>query len=261
MSNPSTLPADLVPAAASSPEVNALKVATQKAAPELGSPWPPPPDQARDKDYRYIVESYVWNGTIAEARVLTPARLVVEKLADGWERLFLASAITGNPKKYIQIWKVPREVRAREVPPALYTNYEEFFDKISEYERVELDALAHDPHHSPHTPPERPAVAATMMVVRANIRDGAMATVEYWKDKFFVPTVTEELGWKLHFAGYITSSSIPGSTLIQAWQMPDATSLGKAMIKMAHESIYVNEIGSCIVREDQNFYSVVQGAD
>lgn len=261
------------------------------------------PAEAPDpEDPQYVLELFDFDGSQAEFRFNAGAGyLTVMKATMGWERIVLASAVTGNPNAYMQLWKVPRNApqnvagKLTDLLPTTLEHYQNFVTRTSRMERIVLEGLPYDPQHGtdrrersalvgiPVDPKltlaqheELPAEhhireftkTETIMLVRVSVRDGAMPRLIYAKESFFVPTVTEEgipeaereLNWTLQFGGYVASNTSPGATIFNCWKLPDSASLVRAMVKLAHNSIYGDYVAPCVVREDQNLYSVISGA-
>lgn len=203
----------------------------------------------------YVIEEIRFDGTLDQFYKKVASYETVCRVK-GWTRVLKASAITGNPQDFMLVWEVPGAFPPTDQPPnaKLLDNLwtaSEFFDHVAKVERFVTAAL-------PYDPAERPALlkGQTILRVRATVRDGHMPRLIALKQSFF-KTVVETLGWKLFSAGYIVSNDGPSSTIIQCWNLESPENLATAMIAMAHAKTYTSFVAPCIVREDQQLYSVI----
>jgi hypothetical protein len=240
------------------PDSPPLDPATLPPVPSL---WPP---TGEDPEFVYMLEEFRFYGSLTEFRIGAAAYLTAARLR-GWTRLLLASTVTGNPKSRVQLWRIPFPYPGKdddfsdEGPNEVerLRRYRHFFERIDRLERTVMRALPYDPGTY------RPDVNLpdTMLLVRAHVRDGAMARLARLKQDFFKPTVeSERFNWKLHFAGYVDSATSAGSSIVQFWKLPDANALGKAMSVMGHHPTYLDYVAPCIAEEKQEIYSVISDA-
>jgi len=240
-----------------------LPLIDREKLPPIPSLWPP---EAQPR-HVYALETIVFEDRELQAvyKAATAEYLAVA-LNRGWKRVLLATAVTGDPREIVQVWQTPYpypgtiDVSASTVTAAelnALREYRKFFEGVSRFERTLFAPVPYDPGD------ERGILDRndTLLLVRANVKDGAMARLVQLKAEFFKPTVeSPEHGWKLHCAGYVVSSARPASTIVQCWKIPNANQLGVTMSRMSHKSDYLELVAPCITGEEQNIYSCVSGS-
>jgi hypothetical protein len=210
--------------------------------PPIPSVWPP--NNNEPPRHVYAIESYRFEGEVTKTFLKPITSYLSVAKSRGWQRILLASEVTGNPKHITQIWQTPYPYpgaidtgtsapEASEL--AALRKYREFFECVAHFERTLFVPLPYDPGPEGRSILDKNDV---LLMVQAHVRDGAMARLVELKKNFFKPTVEREHNWKLHCAGYVISSSRPGSTILQCWRLPSADTLGVTMGAMGHSKIY-----------------------
>jgi hypothetical protein len=214
-----------------------------------------------DPKYAYTLETLRFEGKTIGAPLLGLSANLAIATGRGWQRRLLASEVTGNPRQMCQLFKTPipypgaiesSDEGTSAVELAVLRNYHRMFEDVAEFQRVVLTPLPYDPSDA------RPRLAknASLLLVRAAIREGAMARFVALKRDFFIEEVGKD-GWQLVFAGRVISESRPQSTIVQGWALPTPTTLIQTMARMAQNGTYREFLAPCITEESQLLYSLI----
>ena len=231
-----------------------------------------PDESAQGSESVYVLEQFVVERSSPDSLIELGVNNVLLGKARGWERVFLSSEVTGNPRRIAQLWRVPKPYPGevveqlepgQELP--LLRKLQRQYLHVSSFSRVVLEPLPYDP-----VPAERPTLKgkrSLILVVQVGVKDGAMARLVALKKSFFKPTVEEPLnpqdpdqggpGWKLVAAGNVAAGSAPASTIVQVWLLPSAGSLPRTMSVVGNLENYRTFVAPLITQESQLIYAVM----
>lgn len=208
----------------------------------------------------YVLERFKLSRRILDelpfAKILDDYQHAIQTCAPGWERLMVSGSVTGDPYRFVQLWRAPSPLPLVETLLALRARggpgYRAFLANLLELEHHVLSPMSYDPlvggRRRAEGPPPRSAV---LLVDHVAVRPGALARLACLKERFFIPRVAR-MGWQLVMAGTMATGR-PG-TLVHVWQLPDAGSLLQTMRTLAENETYRTELGPCIEREEQELY-------
>jgi hypothetical protein len=179
----------------------------------------------------------------------------VRSCLPGWERVTVSGSVTGDPYRFVQLWRVPSPLAMAEAMLALRARggegYRAFLANLVELEQHVLSPLPYDPALGARAAGGAPSRSEVVLVDHVVVRPGALARLACLKERFFIPRVAR-MGWRLVAAGTMVTGR-PG-TVVHAWMLPESNALLKAMRVLAENEAYRAQLGPCIEREEQELY-------
>ncbi len=209
------------------------------------------------------------------AKPLNDYQAAVAGCLPGWERVFVCGSVTGDPFRFVQLWRVPSPFTPVEALIALERHggdgYRRFLAGLVDFEHDVLFPMPYDPAlRAPNRAGKAqrtPAPEAVLLIDEVKVKRGALARLACLKERFFVPRVSgapspwlgpeddgqrRGLGFRL-IASATTVTGRPG-TLVQCWQLADSGALLRAMRVLAENETYRAHLGPCVESEEQALY-------
>jgi hypothetical protein len=190
-----------------------------------------------------------------------------------WERVFVCGSVTGDPFRFVQLWRVPSPLAYVEAWITLERRggegYRRFLAGLVELDRDLLSPMPYDPALRGQLVPHEPAPPeAVVLIDEVKVKRGALARLSCLKERFFVPRVTgapspwiepsaatRGLGFRLLVSATLLTGR-PGA-LVQCWQLRDAGALLRAMRVLAENETYRAHLGPCVESEEQGLYELL----
>jgi hypothetical protein len=223
--------------------------------PPIGAPWPYDTTSAAPPVYVLDMLDLDREGAASPYPYLDSYLSVAR--SDGWRRVFVASAETGSPNAYDQLWQLDASYPGvhGSPPPIAFRGYVDLVEHLTNFARVLLQPM---PYYDPNVALSS-YVGRPLLIDHAVVKDGAMARFSCLKQNFFKPFVEQHFGWKLLFAGHDLTG--PQSAIVNVWALPDEDSLANAMLCVGHNASYQGELLPCIIEEHQNLYHLMTTND
>src|SRR5581483_3845420 len=144
----------------------------------------------------------------------------------GWARVMVCGSVTGDPYRFVQLWRVPSPFAPADAAFALRARggpaYHGFFAELREMEQHVLAPLPYDPALSGRRRGGAAPRTAVVLVDEVAVARGALARLACLKQRFFIPRV-EAMGWQLLCAASALTGR-PG-TVVHCWQLRESNAL------------------------------------
>lgn len=248
-------PAPATPAPAPAPGAEDLGCPDVSATEPLDFLFDGPP-----RDYLYVLERLVLTTGAIQNWETWSAYYRSAALSRGWKRIFLSTEITGDPRLFIQLWRVPSRFSIDVELAAMRgeANYQRALTGVTRFEHEVLAPMPYDvgptadAGEAAEVPTPHRASAKVLLLDRISVKKGSMARFACLKAKYFIPRVTTEHGWRLVAAGSALTG--PAATVIQCWELPGSNTLLSTMRGMSQDGVYRKYLGPCVEAEQQDLY-------
>jgi hypothetical protein len=196
--------------------------------------------------------------TLPFAKPLDDYQFAIQSCLPGWERVFVCGSVTGDPFRFVQLWRVPSPLALAEARVTLAhrggDGYRRFLASLVELEHDILFPMPYDPALRGRARIEAAPPDAVVLIDEVEVQRCALARLACLKERFFVPRVTE-LGWRL----LVSATKVTGrpGTLVQCWQLRDAGTLLRTMRVLAENETYRAHLGPCVQSEEQGLYELL----
>jgi hypothetical protein len=180
----------------------------------------------------------------------------------GWERLFLADAITGRPGEFFQLWRIPGpDGRAQVAGVEKSARYRDFRSKLETLENVVTTPMPYDPNHGGQRLTSRERKTPGMLLIDTiTLKKGALARFTCTKQGFFIPTVSAApYDWRLVGAG-ATDDAEGTIEVVQIWELPEANRLAFTMQRIGQDATFRSCLLPCIDDENQQLLEAIDWA-
>lgn len=209
--------------------------------------------------YSYAIDQFVPKEEDRDNILLPLADYRASMTEQGWQRLFLADAITGRPGEFTQLWRIPGpEGRERLARGRDQKAYEDFSSKMAALEHMDTIPMPYDPNEGGQRMASLGRKTPGLFLIDViTVKKGALARFTCAKQEFFVPTVSADpYDWKL--VGASATEGAKGTTkVVQIWELPDANRLAFTMQRIGQDATFRNCLLPCIDDENQQLLEVI----